>query len=101
MNAFFPTDLAVVPILVGPLQVLLAMLPAILLGLGSALLALFKPRTFKLALRILWRLKLSVLLYDRDDPKASHADYTLGWSFSPKGANFKDTTGGKTLLLAK
>jgi outer membrane protein assembly factor BamB len=62
VNAFFPTDLAVVPILVGPLQVLLAMLPAILLGLGSALLALFKPRTFKLALRILWRLKLSVLL---------------------------------------
>ena len=50
------------PILVGPLQVLLAMLPAILLGLGSALVALFKPRTFKLALRILWRLKLSVLL---------------------------------------
>lgn len=62
MNALLPTNLAVVPILVGPLQVLLAMLPAILLGLGSALLALFKPRTFKLALRILWRLKLSVLL---------------------------------------
>jgi outer membrane protein assembly factor BamB len=61
VNAF-PTNLAVVPILVGPLQVLLAMLPAILLGLGSALLALFKPRTFMLALRILWRMKLSVLL---------------------------------------
>ncbi len=61
MNAF-PTNLAVVPILVGPLQVLLAMLPAILLGLASALLALFKPRTFMLALRILWRLKLSVLI---------------------------------------
>ena len=53
---------AVIPIFVGPLQVLLAMLPAILLGLGSALLALFKPGTFKLALRILWRMKLSVLL---------------------------------------
>ena len=62
MNSFFSTDLAVVPLLVGPLQVLLAMLPAILLGLGSALLALLKPRTFKLALRILWRLKVSVLL---------------------------------------
>jgi outer membrane protein assembly factor BamB len=61
VNAF-PTNLAVVPILVGPLQVLLAMLPAILLGLASALLALFKPRTFILALRILWRMKLSVLL---------------------------------------
>lgn len=62
MNAFLPPNLAVVPILVGPLQVLLAMLPAILLGLGSALLALLKPRTFKLALRVLWRLKLSVLI---------------------------------------
>ena len=55
-------ELAVVPIFVGPLQVLLALLPAILLGLGSALLALFKPSTFKLALALLWRLKLSLLL---------------------------------------
>ena len=46
-------------------------------------------------------LKLSVLLYDRDEPKTPHADYTLGWSFSPEGANFKDTTGWKTLILAK
>jgi hypothetical protein len=46
-------------------------------------------------------LKLSVLLYDRDDPKTPYADYTLGWSFSPGGANFKDTTGWKTLILAK
>ena len=46
-------------------------------------------------------LKLSVLLYDRDDPKTPHADYTLGWSFSPEGTNFKDTTGWKTLILAK
>ncbi|MCE9610946.1 MAG: PQQ-binding-like beta-propeller repeat protein [Chthoniobacter sp.] len=66
MNAFFSTDLAVVPILVGPLQMLLqmlaTMLPAILLGIASALLALVKPRTFKLAMRILWRLKGCLLL---------------------------------------
>src|SRR5947199_4791327 len=54
-------QVGVVPILVGPLQVFLAMLPAILFGLGSALLALFKPRTFKLALRLLWRMKVSLI----------------------------------------
>jgi outer membrane protein assembly factor BamB len=54
--------LAVVPILVGPLQVFLAMLPAILFGIGSALLALFKPATFKLALRLLWRVKVSLII---------------------------------------
>ena len=46
-------------------------------------------------------MKLSVLLYDRDDPGTPHADYTLGWSFSPEGTNFKDTTGWKTLVLGE
>lgn len=55
-------QLAVVPILVGPLQVFLAMLPAILFGIGSGLLALLKPKTFKLLLRLLWRMKVSILL---------------------------------------
>lgn len=54
--------LAVIPLLVGPLQVLLALLPAILVALGSALLALFKPSTFLLGLRLLWRMKFSLLL---------------------------------------
>lgn len=62
MSATLTVQLAVVPVLVGPLQVLLAMLPAILIGIGSALLALFKPATFKLALRLLWRLKVSVII---------------------------------------
>lgn len=57
-----PAQFAVIPIFVGPLQVLLAMLPAILLGIGSALLALFKPATFKIALKLLWRVKVSALL---------------------------------------
>ena len=57
----FLTNLGVVPILVGPLQVLLALLPAILLGLGSAVVALFKPRTFRLILKLIWRLKFSIL----------------------------------------
>jgi len=53
--------LAVVPILVGPLQALLALLPAILVGLGSALAAAFKPRTILLLLRLLWRQKVVVV----------------------------------------
>jgi hypothetical protein len=43
--------------------------------------------------------KLSVLLYDRDDPGTTYTDCTFGWSFSPQGANFRDTTGWKTLVL--
>jgi len=53
---------AVIPIVVGPLQVLLALLPAILFAIGSVLLALFKPRTVKLLAKLVWRMKLSVLI---------------------------------------
>ena len=62
MNALLAPKFAVIPIFVGPLQVLVAMLPAILLGIGSALLALFKPATFKLAVKLLWRVKVSLLI---------------------------------------
>ena len=54
--------LAVIPILVGPLQVLLALLPAMLVALGGALLALFRPSTAKQSLKVLWRLKAPLLL---------------------------------------
>ena len=53
----FPT-LAVFPVLVGPLQTLLALLPAILVGLGSMLFAAFKPQGFVRLLRFCWRQKL-------------------------------------------
>ena len=52
------SSLAVVPVLVGPLQVLIALLPALLAALGSLLFALCKPSTFKLLLKFLWRQKL-------------------------------------------
>lgn len=55
------TSLAVVPIFVGPLQALLALLPAILLGLVSLLAAAFRPRTILLFLKLLWRQKLVVV----------------------------------------
>jgi outer membrane protein assembly factor BamB len=52
--------LAVIPVLVGPLQVLMAVLPAILIALGTTAIALFKPSTMKKLLKLLWRLKLQV-----------------------------------------
>ena len=50
--------LAVFPVLVGPLQTLLALLPAILLGVGSMLFAAFKPAGFVKLVRFCWRQKL-------------------------------------------
>ena len=52
--------LAVFPVLIGPLQTLLALLPAILLGLGSMLFAAFKPRGFVKLVRFCWRQKLFI-----------------------------------------
>jgi len=52
-----PPILAVFPVLVGPLQTLLALLPAILLGLGSMVFAILKPGGFKKLVRFCWRQK--------------------------------------------
>lgn len=49
---------AVVPVLVGPLQTLLALLPALLVAAGTLLMALFTPRGLKQVARFLWRQKL-------------------------------------------
>jgi len=51
---------AVVPVLTGPLQALLAMLPAILLAALGVLLSLLKPRVLLAGLRLLWRLKVPI-----------------------------------------
>ncbi len=50
--------LGVFPVLVGPLQTLLALLPAILLGLGSLIVAAFRPAGFLKLVRFCWRQKL-------------------------------------------
>jgi outer membrane protein assembly factor BamB len=55
------TTFAVIPVLVGPLQVLVAVLPAILIALGTTAIALFKPSTMKKLVKLLWRLKWQVL----------------------------------------
>jgi outer membrane protein assembly factor BamB len=54
---------AIIPSTLGPLQALLVVLPQLLLALGAALLALLKPRTYRLILEYLWAHKgLSALL---------------------------------------
>lgn len=50
--------LAVVPVLVGPLQTLLALLPAILAALGGLILAMFRPSGLKKILRFFWKQKI-------------------------------------------
>jgi len=50
--------LGVVPILIGPIQVLLAMLPAILVAVGGTIIALLKPSAIKAGAKVLWRNKL-------------------------------------------
>ncbi|MEI6082702.1 MAG: PQQ-binding-like beta-propeller repeat protein [Verrucomicrobiota bacterium] len=53
--------LAVVPILIGPLQVLLAILPAILVAIGGVIAAMLKPASIKIGLQVLWRNKIPTL----------------------------------------
>jgi hypothetical protein len=48
------TTLAVIPVLVGPLQVLIALLPALLIALGTTVIALLKPSTMLKLLKLLW-----------------------------------------------
>jgi outer membrane protein assembly factor BamB len=52
---------AVVPVLVGPIQTLLAVLPGILLAAGAALVTMFRPSSVKKLAQILWSQKLVVV----------------------------------------
>ncbi|MFW6146653.1 MAG: PQQ-binding-like beta-propeller repeat protein [Planctomycetota bacterium] len=52
--------LAVVPVLVGPLQALLAVLPYILLGILTAVISLFKPSVLKRFMQLLWAQKVPI-----------------------------------------
>mgnify|MGYP006287340515 CR=1 FL=1 len=54
--------LGVVPVLIGPIQVLLTLLPAILLSLLAILVSLFKPRVLKTIVLLLWRQKVAVAM---------------------------------------
>src|SRR2546421_1186768 len=50
--------LAVIPVLMGPLQVLLALLPAIAAAFFGLVLAFFRPSAYRGAVRFLWHQKL-------------------------------------------
>ncbi len=51
----------VVPVLVGPLQALVAILPGILVALGTALVAVFRPSAIKRFVQLLWAQKVVVV----------------------------------------
>ncbi len=53
---------AVVPVLIGPIQVLLTLLPAILVAIGATLVSLFKPRVLKQIFLLAWRLKIPLAI---------------------------------------
>ncbi len=51
----------VVPVLVGPLQALVAILPGILVALGTALIAMLRPSAIKRFVQLLWAQKVVVV----------------------------------------
>jgi outer membrane protein assembly factor BamB len=51
----------VVPVLVGPLQIIITILPGILLAILSGMIRLFSPTGFRNAMRLVWRQKAAVL----------------------------------------
>ncbi len=55
-------SVAVVPVIIGPLQVLIAILPALLLSMAGAIIALFKPATLWALLKLLWRQKIALVV---------------------------------------
>src|SRR3989304_1955096 len=68
---------AVIPVLVGPLQALLAILPGILVALGGLLLAMFKPSALKRGLQLLWAQKKMAALVALCAGGLVYARYTL------------------------
>lgn len=55
-------SIAVVPVLIGPLSALMALLPAILVALGGIIVTLFRPSTVKRIARLLWAQKGMVIV---------------------------------------
>ena len=56
------TPFAVVPVLIGPLQIILTILPGLIIAALSALVSLLHPRAVFYGLKILWRQKLQTAL---------------------------------------
>ncbi len=56
-------SLGVVPVLVGPLQALMVMLPAILVAVAGAIVSMLKPRAIWAGIQLCWRLKVPLLSF--------------------------------------
>ena len=98
----FNLTLAVFPVLVGPLQTLLALLPAILLGLGSMVFAVFKPGGFKKLIRFVWRQKyflavtsaIIVLFKYEIQPRLTSARISKSQASEELSSNWSTALGG-------
>lgn len=58
-DSLFPVG--VIPILIGPMQVILAILPAILVAIFGVIVNMLKPASLKIAAKILWRNKFATI----------------------------------------
>jgi len=54
--------LAVIPVIIGPLQVLVAILPALLISLVGAIVSMLKPAAMLALLKLLWRQKIVLVI---------------------------------------
>lgn len=80
------SDVGVIPILIGPLQVLLTLLPALLAAFGGVLLAMFKPSTVKAGLKVLWRNKIGFVMTIAVISGLVYGGIRLREMLAPKGA---------------
>jgi len=58
----FCSPLAVIPVIVGPLQVLIAVLPALLLSLAGSIVAMLKPSAMWAFAKLMWRQKMALAI---------------------------------------
>ena len=107
MVSYF-TTVAVVPVLVGPLQVLLAILPGLLLAFFGLLAAMVKPAALKKGAALLWRLKWVVLAlilvvaggrYAAGRLMGRRGQYRAGESAAGEWAMFRGGTSRRAAVL--
>src|SRR5437764_630161 len=93
-----PDTFAVVPVLIGPLQILVTILPGLILAAAGALISLLHPRAVLNGLKILWRQKLqAALLLVVALALGAGVVYGAGWlwrTFGPPPAAATAAVGG-------
>jgi outer membrane protein assembly factor BamB len=83
--------IAVIPVIIGPLQVLITILPALLLSLAGLVLSLFKPSVMRALLKLLWRQKLALAIVAALVTGSVYLARTLAGSGAPTGAKVAGT----------